>query len=121
MNLYSGEWFENMRSEELSGSAAVPYRRETFVHKRLIMDFDGDFSLTDAAGLAGNARTKSLQQIQTDIDSLNLSGDSIGKMYLRDADNFYYEDGRRQPRQWTSTRSSHARAKTHAACAWTGR
>ena len=73
MNLYSGEWFENMRSEELSGSAAVPYRRETFVHKRLIMDFDGDFSLTDAAGLAGNARTKSLQQIQTDIDSLNLS------------------------------------------------
>ncbi len=91
MNLYSGEWFENMRSEELSGSAAVPYRRETFVHKRLIMDFDGDFSLTDAAGLAGNARTKSLQQIQTDIDSLNLSGDSIGKMYLRDADNFYYE------------------------------
>ena len=90
MNLYSGEWFENMRSEELSGSAAVPYRRESFVHKRLIMDFDGDFNLTDAAGLAGNARTKSLAQIQTDIDSLNHSADSIGRMYLRDAENFYY-------------------------------
>lgn len=91
MNLYSGEWFENMRSEELSGSAAVPYRRETYVHKRLILDFDGDFSLTDAAGIAGDARTKSLGQIQTDIDSLNLSSDSIGRMYLRDAQNFYYD------------------------------
>ena len=96
MNLYSGEWFENMRSEELAGSGAVPYRRETFVHKRLIVDFDGDFSLTDASGLASNARTKSLQQIKTDIDSLNLSADSIGKMYYKDAQNFYY-DGKQLP------------------------
>ena len=29
LNLYSGEWFENMRSQDLAGSANVPYRRET--------------------------------------------------------------------------------------------
>ena len=31
MTLWSGEWFENMRSQELAGSASVPYRRESFV------------------------------------------------------------------------------------------
>ena len=91
MNLWSGEWFENMRSEELSGSASVPYRRETFIHKKLVIDFDGNFSLTDAAGIAGNARTKSLDQISQGIDSLNQMYDSIGKTYYKDACSFYYQ------------------------------
>ncbi|MBL2299847.1 LptF/LptG family permease, partial [Klebsiella pneumoniae] len=34
LTLYSGEWFENMRSQDLANSAAVPYRRETFSTKR---------------------------------------------------------------------------------------
>ncbi len=91
MNLWSGEWFENMRSEELSGSASVPYRRETFIHKKLVIDFDGNFSLTDAAGISSNARTKSLDQISQGIDSLNLMYDSIGKVYYKDACSFYYK------------------------------
>lgn len=99
MNLWSGEWFENMRSEELSGSASVPYRRETFIHKKLVIDFDGNFNLTDAAGIAGNARTKSLAQISQGIDSLNQMYDSIGKVYYKDACSFYYQQkdlGKRQ-------------------------
>ncbi len=91
MNLWSGEWFENMRSEELSGSASVPYRRETFIHKKLVIDFDGNFSLTDAAGISSNARTKSLDQISQGIDSLNQMYDSIGKVYYKDACSFYYK------------------------------
>lgn len=84
LNLWSGEWFENMRSQELAGSASVPYRRESFIHKRLVLDFDGDFSLTDAAGLANDARTKSISKISRDIDSLNTVYDSIGKAYYKD-------------------------------------
>lgn len=99
MNLWSGEWFENMRSEELSGSASVPYRRETFIHKKLVIDFDGNFSLTDAAGIAGNARTKSLDQISQGIDSLNQMYDSIGKTYYKDACSFYYQQKDLGPRQ----------------------
>ena len=48
LNLYSGEWFENMRSSTMGDAAQVPYRRETFWHKRIIIDFDGDFNLADA-------------------------------------------------------------------------
>ena len=55
LSLWSGEWFENMQEQQFGGSAAVPYRRETFTDKKIILDFNGDFSLTDAASLSNNA------------------------------------------------------------------
>ena len=85
LSLYSGEWFENMQSSELANSAAVPYRRETFISKKIVLDFDNDFSLTDASSLSNNAKAKSLAKIKHDIDSINQSYDSIGRMYLADA------------------------------------
>lgn len=84
LRLWSGEWFENMQSQELAGSAAVPYRRETFAYKKIVLDFDGDFSLTDASNLSNNAKAKSLAEIRNDVDSMNLSYDSIGRRYLHD-------------------------------------
>ena len=38
LNLWNGEWFENMRSQEMGSSASVPYRRETFAHKHIVLD-----------------------------------------------------------------------------------
>lgn len=90
LNLWSGEWFENMQEQELSGSAAVPYRRETFVAKQIVLDFDGDFSMTDAASLSNNARGKSLAQIHNDIDSLNQTFDSVGRSFYHQAQQLYY-------------------------------
>ena len=90
LNLYSGEWFENMRSQDLAGSASVPYRRETFWHKQIVFDFDGDFNLADAGSLSNNAKGKSLRQIQGDIDSLNHVYDSIGHAFYQDGKNLYY-------------------------------
>lgn len=90
LNLWSGEWFENMRSQELAGSASVPYRRESFFHKTILMDFDGDFNLTDASGLSSNARTKSLERISHDLDSLNNVYDSLGNVYYKEAKSFRY-------------------------------
>lgn len=85
LTLWSGEWFENMQSQQFAGSAAVPYRRETFIKKQIVLDFDGDFSMTDMGGLANNARGKSLGQIYRDIDSLDHVYDSIGRAFYRDA------------------------------------
>lgn len=90
LKLWSGEWFENMRSDELGNSAAVPYRRETFTYKNIVLDFDGDFNLTDAAALSNNAQGKSLAKIRNDLDSINLVYDSIGRNYLRDLNMLYY-------------------------------
>lgn len=90
LTLWSGEWFENMSSQQMGGSAAVPYRRETFVDKKIVLDFDGDFSMTDAASLSNNARGKSLEQLRNDIDSLNQQYDSIGRAYYANAKMMYY-------------------------------
>ena len=90
LSLYSGEWFENMQSSELGNSAAVPYRRETFITKKIILDFDGGFNLADAASLSNDAKGKSLNKIFHDIDSINCAYDSVGRFYLRDANDRFY-------------------------------
>ncbi len=90
LTLWSGEWFENMRESELGGTAAVPYRRESFIGKRIVIDYDGDFSMTDAASLSNNARGKSLSQIRNDVDSLNQSYDSIGRAFYNESQQMYF-------------------------------
>ena len=89
LTLYSGEWFENMQATGLT----VPYRRETFSQKRIVLDFDADFNLTDAASLTNNAKGKSLAQIRNDVDSLNHDYDSIGRMFYEDAKRAFYSSG----------------------------
>lgn len=84
MSLWNGEWFENMRSSELGSTASVPYRRETFISKKIVFDFDGDFSIADAASLSNNARGKSLKEINHDVDSLTHTYDSVGRSYYRE-------------------------------------
>lgn len=90
LTLWSGEWFENMQSQELGNSASVPYRRETFSSKKIVLDFDADFNMTDAASLSNNAKAKSLGRIKSDIDSLNHVYDSIGRVYYNDGQQIYY-------------------------------
>ena len=90
LSLWSGEWFENMQSQELANSAAVPYRRESFTAKQIVLDYDADFNLTDANALSANAKGKSIKQIHKDIDSLSAVYDSIGRSYLAEARNRIY-------------------------------
>jgi len=92
LTLWSGEWFENMQANELANSASVPYRRETFATKKIVLDFDGDFNMTDAASLSNNARGKSLGKIRNDIDSLTHEYDSIGRAFYNDAQRAFYND-----------------------------
>jgi lipopolysaccharide export system permease protein len=90
LKLWSGEWFQNMQSSEFGNSAAVPYRRETFTAKKIVIDFDADFNMTDMASLSNNARGKGLAQIHNDLDSLNLIYDSIGRSYYIQAQTSYF-------------------------------
>ena len=93
LKLYSGEWFENMRSQDLANSAAVPYRRETFSSKRIVLDFDSGFNLTDMTEVSGDARAKSLSRILHDLDSIREFNDSVGLAFYKDAKSYFY----RQP------------------------
>ena len=88
LTLYSGEWFENMRSQDLANSANIPYRRETFATKKIVLDFDGGFNLTDMADVAGDARMKPLRRLLHDIDSIREHNDSVGYSFYLDAKRF---------------------------------
>lgn len=90
LSLWSGEWFENMQSQELGGGASIPYRRETFSMKKVVLDYNGDFNLTDASALSTNARAKSMSQLNLGIDSLNQVYDSIGREFYADANRMFY-------------------------------
>ena len=90
LSLWSGEWFENMQDDQFGGTAAVPYRRESFVAKQIYIDFDNGFNLADMSALSNNARGKSLAQIRTDVDSLNQTYDSIGRAFYAEAKRFYF-------------------------------
>ena len=90
LTLYSGEWFENMRSQDLANSAAVPYRRETFSSKRIVLDFDGEFNLADVNDIAGDARAKSLDKILHDLDSIKEFNDSVGHAFYAEAMRYTY-------------------------------
>ena len=85
LTLYSGEWFENMRSQDVAGSANVPYRRETFSHKRIVLDFDGDFNMQEAGWIASDARSKGMGKILHDLDSIREFNDSVGHQFYNEA------------------------------------
>ena len=87
LTLWSGEWFENMQQQEVAGSASIPYRRETFSYKKILLDFDGEFNMTDAANIASSASSKSTARLLHDLDSLREYNDSTGRAFFQEAKN----------------------------------
>ena len=90
LTLYNGVWNENMRSQDLAGTANVPYRRETFAQKRIVLDFDGGFNLADENDIANDARAKGLEKILHDIDSIKEFNDSVGRAYYKEGKAYYF-------------------------------
>ena len=93
LTLWSGEWFENMKQQDMGNMAEVPYRRETFTYKTILLDFDGEFNLADASNFAGNAKAKSTRQIVRDLDSIRIYNDSVGHQFYEEARRYsFYEE-----------------------------
>ena len=78
LHLYNGEQFENLKSQTIS-SKNVPYRRETFREKHIIIEFDGGFNLVDGGFLSDRSDSKNMTEISHSIDSLSFRADSIGR------------------------------------------
>ncbi len=92
LELWRGEQFENLHSSNLAtlSTSSVPYDRETFAYKKMIIDFDANFSLTDMDLAQNMAQAKTMKKIEHDIDSMKSSTDSIGeKLFLRTKEDYY--------------------------------
>jgi lipopolysaccharide export system permease protein len=87
LTLHNGESFENLRQESPKNNrlrqASVPYRRETFTSKEILIDFDANFTRIDDSFLQSEYMGKNLHQLQTAIDSMTLCLDSIKDLNAR--------------------------------------
>lgn len=80
LSLYSGESFENVRDNNARSRDAkdpVPYRRETFETMEMLIEFDGNFNMTNEAMFQNRYVGKNLASLQQSIDSMTVRTDSI--------------------------------------------
>ena len=83
LHLYHGEQFENLKSQSIS-SKNVPYRRETFREKHIMIEFDGGFNMVDGGFLSDRSDSKNMLEISRSIDSLSVRADSVGRAMFND-------------------------------------
>ena len=79
VSLFNGESFENLKSQEKQSrkTTAVPYRRESFQTKDILIEFDANFNMTDESFMQNQFVGKNLASLQHSIDSMSLRLDSI--------------------------------------------
>ena len=84
LTLYDGESFENLKNQSInSNSANIPYRRESFDMKEILLDFDSDFNRLDESILEDQHVSKNIDQLTQSIDSVR----EIVKVRVKDQQN----------------------------------
>lgn len=78
LELYSGESFENLK-ETQENAKNVPYRRETFSYRQMLIDFDSNFNRTDESAASNRWTCKDLDALTYAVDSLTKRSDSINR------------------------------------------
>ena len=81
LSLYSGESFENLQSQtgasRKSQTEAVPYRRESFQTKDLLIEYDANLELTDETFMQNQYIGKNLNDLRLSIDTMSVEIDSV--------------------------------------------
>ena len=81
LTLYDGESFENLQTNRTNTYNNIPYRRETFSFKELLINFDANFNRLDDGLMQGQYVGKNYTELRTSIDSMNVVVDSLGANY----------------------------------------
>lgn len=79
LSLYNGESFANLKNQSSTGikQTSVPYRRETFSSRDILIDFNANFSRTDESFMQNQYMGKNMKSLQQSIDSMSVRLDSI--------------------------------------------
>jgi lipopolysaccharide export system permease protein len=75
LELYSGESFENLRRRQ--GQGNIPYRRESFKFKEILIEFDSNFNMLDASIVSNRFMAKDMKSLNHTLDSLRTISDSL--------------------------------------------
>lgn len=90
LRLWNGESFENLKDAGASNMRNVPYRRETFSIKEIMLKFDTNFNRMDEQGMRNQYVGKNMAELQATIDSVGKEVDSIGNMHANNLREYPY-------------------------------
>jgi lipopolysaccharide export system permease protein len=83
LTLYSGESFENLGTRKTRWVAeSVPYRRETFSLKQILIPFDSNFTMNDESARSNRDMGKNINQLTHFADSVSHQVDSLALQAL---------------------------------------
>jgi lipopolysaccharide export system permease protein len=80
MTLYSGELFGNLKGNKdraREAKDAVPFRRESFDTMEMLIEFDGNFNMSNESIFQDRYVSKNLASLQQSIDSMTVRMDSV--------------------------------------------
>ena len=85
LTLYDGQRFANFQQGDLNNTSSkrsgsnqfVPYSRENFKEKKIIIPFNTGFDRMDEANLEGTQISKNIEQLTLSIDSMSTRLDSL--------------------------------------------
>lgn len=83
LTMWQGESFENLR-DAAANMNNVPYRRESFDLKEILVTFDANFNRMDEDGMRNQYVGKNISELQATIDSVHHRVDSVGELYGRE-------------------------------------
>lgn len=82
LHLYEGEQFENLRDQRTTDHN-IPFRRESFFDKELLVPFDANFNRMDDDAMRRQYVGKNIAELRHSIDSIGAMVDSAGQLYGR--------------------------------------
>lgn len=82
--IFHGESFENLKKQR-SSSNNVPYRRETFANKQILITFDANFKRIDNGFLQNEYIGKDIKKLRSSIDSMEVLMNTLKEQNVRSA------------------------------------
>lgn len=80
LNLYHGNWYEDMKSGSSSQMGSNLYRREAFHDKEILIKYDDNFTRMDDETMRQQYVGKNIAELRQTIDSVQQKVDSVGNM-----------------------------------------
>ena len=90
LTMHSGEQFSNLQEQKIQ-KRNVPYRRETFRRKDVIIEIDGGFEMKDVSIMKANADSKNMKELEVAIDTITYHNDSIAQHYWKNLKRTTYD------------------------------
>lgn len=83
--LFDGRMFKNLRDQgEATEGGAVPYQKESFKSREILIRFDSEFHRADESAMQDRYVGKNLRSLRASIDSMTVRIDSVKEANARD-------------------------------------